>query len=536
MKNLIILYAAYSTEKELYAFTKKFSCHSAFDRALIWTKEFYEKNNLVILASPESENFIKQSLLEQKICDYTLVCEDNWALNKVLHVMSEKSNSLNSENVILAHGNYAFLDEKLTKTILDVHEKYYAEYTFADGYPVGFAPEIISSGTVGILSALYDEKKLNLEDKFSYESLFNLIKTDINSFEIEIHMAPKDWRLLRFSFTCDNKLNFETSLKLYNLALENKIPFTAEDLSSYAEKNPWIHHSIPAFYNIQLCNDYSSQANYNPYFKYADFEKKELLSLEKFNAILKQIYDFSNSACIGLSAWGDCLALENLENYISMILDYPSFTILIETEGHFYKKELGERIKKILEEKNKINSLDWIIFVDAFTEEKYNLIHQNISCDISDGFTPFTKVLDTVSHLSQLFPNHVYPQFMRMTENEDELESFWRYWHDKTSPSGGNLIIQKYSNYCCALENKKTADLSPLERNVCWHLKRDMIILADGRVPFCRESLFENIQGNVFEEGLDIIWKKRLNVIEEQLKGSYSKKCEVCDEYYTFNF
>ena len=109
----------------------------------------------------------------------------------------------------------------------------------------------------------------------------------------------------------------------------------------------------------------------------------------------------------------------------------------------------------------------------------------------------------SVGILAKCFPGSVYPQFTRMNENEPELESFYRYWHDKNSPSSGNLIIQKYDDCCKTLPSRKPADLAPLERFPCWHIKRDMTILSDGSVPLCRQYLLDSSIGNVFDEGIE---------------------------------
>ena len=147
----------------------------------------------------------------------------------------------------------------------------------------------------------------------------------------------------------------------------------------------------------------------------------------------------------------------------------------------------------------------------------------------------FNSAVNSILALNKFFPTSVYPQFTRMNENEDELEKFYRFWHSKNSPSVGKVIIQKYNDFCKLLPSRKPADLSPLERNVCWHLKRDMTILCTGDVPLCRQFLFSSI-GNVFDEGVENIWKKYFDEIKNQLEKKYGEKCKDCDEYYTFNF
>ena len=82
----------------------------------------------------------------------------------------------------------------------------------------------------------------------------------------------------------------------------------------------------------------------------------------------------------------------------------------------------------------------------------------------------------------------------------------------------------------------KPADLSPVERNVCWHLRRDMNILSNGNVILCRECVFDNVLGNVFEQELEEIWEKQDLELKNQMECKYNEKCKLCDEFYTFNF
>lgn len=178
----------------------------------------------------------------------------------------------------------------------------------------------------------------------------------------------------------------------------------------------------------------------------------------------------------------------------------------------------------------------WIVSLDAQTEAKYNVLHGVLSSSNSYDKGSFKKAQETVNMLETYFPGDVYPQMLRVNENEDELEQFYRYWHDKESPSKGKLIIQKYDSFCGTLPDEKPADLSPLDRNPCWHIKRDMTILADGSVPFCKEYLLDGSAGNVFNEGIETVWAKFKTIAAQHIDKKYTDKCRNCDEYYTFNF
>lgn len=145
----------------------------------------------------------------------------------------------------------------------------------------------------------------------------------------------------------------------------------------------------------------------------------------------------------------------------------------------------------------------------------------------------FSEAIACIDTLSQRFPQDVWPQFIRMNENEEQLEVFYRFWKEKFS----RVIIQKYDHFCGTQAQRRVADLSPLERNPCWHLKRDMSILIDGTVPLCREDLHaSHLNGNAFSDDLADIWKGYHRVYEQHLACVYEGICGACDEYYTYNF
>ena len=97
--------------------------------------------------------------------------------------------------------------------------------------------------------------------------------------------------------------------------------------------------------------------------------------------------------------------------------------------------------------------------------------------------------------------------------------------------------MQKYDPFCGALPDRKVADLSPLKRFPCWHLKRDLHVRMDGEVPLCREDLgLRHRLGNVFSDGLPAVWAAQERFYREHLREEYPELCRSCDEYYTFNF
>jgi spiro-SPASM protein len=145
--------------------------------------------------------------------------------------------------------------------------------------------------------------------------------------------------------------------------------------------------------------------------------------------------------------------------------------------------------------------------------------------------------VETAKVLTGLFPKDAYVQAVRCQGAEDDIEQFYRFWKD----AGANVIIQKYDDFCGALPKKQASDLSPVVRQPCWHLMRDMNILIDGRVTRCREDLAAlsgagPVLGNAFLEPLEAIWSRGEEPYREQCSRRYTGLCAGCDEYYTFNF
>ncbi len=133
-------------------------------------------------------------------------------------------------------------------------------------------------------------------------------------------------------------------------------------------------------------------------------------------------------------------------------------------------------------------------------------------------------------------------QAVRTAGAEDDIEKFYRSWKEIT-PNTSNIIIQKYDDFCGLLPRKQASDLSPVQRQPCWHIMRDMPVLIDGTVPLCREQIAGNAQnlGNAFTEPLEVIWERGRRFYTEQagqIPGGkkYDSLCEGCDEYYTYNF
>ncbi|WP_191017034.1 spiro-SPASM protein [Treponema zioleckii] len=530
MKNIVILYAG---SKMNYAFDKIFNEKSAFERALLWAKNSGEK--IIVFTCSENHNYIEEirsKLTEENFLNsnnFEIIEKNQWTNLDLSKTISESCKKNNADFALFAWADLPFLNQKLTDELVKMHVDYMAEYTFADGFPYGITPEVIDGGCANILASLSESVQKNVGEKLaSRDGLFAIMKGDINSFEIETLVAEKDYRLLRFEFECSSKINFVACKNLFEKigGDEAKIGEPYE-LCDIAESSLEIQKTIPAFYNIQISSKYNHKSIYNPIYKiekYSEMLKSAGdMDFESFKALVKKINDFSQKAVVSLSCWGEPLLNPKFLDFAKEVLNYENLTLLVETDGIC----LTEEIAKNLADFN--GRIDWIILLDSMDKNQYSQIH---NCSTED----FDKAVASVMILEKYFPHHVYPQMTRMKMNENNLESFFRFWKEPSSPSQGELIIQKYDKFCAELSDEKSADLSPLVRNACWHLRRDFVVLADGSVPLCRDLSFGEILGNAFKEELPLVWAKIDSFLQEHLNKNYSEKCRMCDEYYTFNF
>lgn len=538
MKNFVFLYAG---ENASHAFDAVFSGRSAFDRCLDWAASVPGLCGISVGCTSKNRVQVEQAAARLS-ADVRIAENDAWDTAQLLSALSREAAAFHADNAVYSPADRPFLDLELTKELIESHFKYVSEYTFADGYPAGFAPEVMHCGTVQILSSLANETHRELGClPVSNESIFTVMKTDINSFEIESVIAPKDYRMLRLDFSCAIKRNLVACERLYSLAEKNGIPFTAEKLSDFAQSCAPVQQTLPAFYNVQISQNCAAVPFYSPY-KDAFLEKYGVLPFKeqnnaaqdmdfsRFVSLLNQIESFSEDAVVGLSAWGEPLLNGRFAEFVQAVLSHDQLSVLVETDGTLVTEELARQLSGLARNasprKNGLPPLMWIVSIDAASRQMYDTVFEN---------GDFESAVRAVSVLHKHFPSAVYPQFTRVNENESELESFYRFWHSKDSPSGGNVIIQKYNDFCRKLPDRKPADLSPLERNPCWHLKRDMTVLCDGSVPLCRQRLFSSV-GNVFDEGVEKVWKKISEASEQNIMGAYGEPCRNCDEYYTFNF
>ncbi|MDR1858214.1 MAG: spiro-SPASM protein [Treponema sp.] len=451
----------------------------------------------------------------------------SWTVKALLEAIATHSEGFDLS--YFAWADCPFLDPALAGRLAERHLRYAAEYSYADGWPYGLAPELLSPGTAAVLGKILGDGD---GGEVKRDSLFAVIQKDINAFDIETEISPVDLRCHRLSLCADSRRN----LLLLRRCADGGVPDTAAIERIVAEK-PEILRTLPAFYPVQVCGGCPQSCAYCPWplAGGAVTDRRDYMEAGQFGSLLEKIAAFSGDAVIDLSLWGELSLHPHKMELIEMVLSRPECALVIETSGIGWKDSDLERSAELAKRaaacrKNPLPPLSWIVSLDAADSARYKELRG----------AGFTEATDCAKKLLSLFPHDAYVQAVRTVGAEDDIERFYRTW--KETAGAANVIIQKYDDFCGMLPRKQASDLSPVQRQPCWHLMRDMPVLIDGTVALCREQIAANggiTLGNAFTEPLEAVWERGQRFYAEQTVSggkTYNALCAGCDEYYTYNF
>jgi spiro-SPASM protein len=415
------------------------------------------------------------------------------------------------DNVVYFWADTPLLDGALARRMLEAHGKAYAEYTFADGYPVGLAPEFLKVSALPALAALAEKVPGQVER----DSVFSVVQKDINSFDLETEISPVDLRLFRANLGCDTRRNY-----LLTKALVDAGAAGEESASRLIRERQELLRTLPAYASIQIVDSCPQACPICPYpvFGGDPRGRRGEMAPELFDLAVGKIAEFCGDAVIGLSLWGEPSAHSGIVQLAESVLARSELSLLIETSGIGWTPAKLDPILAMDQSR-----ITWIASLDAIEPEVYGKLR-------GEGFA---EAFAFAERMVALRPATAYVQAVRVGDNEESLEKFYRFWKERTE----NIIIQKYDSCAGLLPDRKVADLSPISRNPCWHLMRDLTVLIDGRVCACREDVRgTKVLGNLLESPLAEVWAAGAPDYLRHVAGDYDSLCKGCDEYYTYNY
>lgn len=411
--------------------------------------------------------------------------------------------------ILYVQADHLFLDQPILEEMMDLHHRYYCEYTFGDAWPLGISPEIIRGNILPTLAGMAQGNK----EIPKQESLFKLIQRDINRFDIETSVPEIDYRPYRLDFSLSSKEGQLWANQLMAGAYRD-----SSSLPQWVEERQDQFRLIPAYVQVQLTAKCPQSCSYCPY---PTIEKDHRSSntemkLDDFKAIIDQLDTLNPQAVVSLSPWGEPALYSGIYEAIDYVMDKKQLKLLFETSGIGWNWE--ELEKRIIPTRQ-----DWIISLDSDEPEMYKKLR-------GDGLQ---EAMDFFQKMHGAAPENTWAQVVRMKENDAVLETMYHRFQQNKLP----IIVQKYDHFAQFLESKKLTDLSPVTRRACWHLKRDMVILVDGTVPLCKEDIHKQYsQGNALEEALVTIWERGHQPYLKELQEERPEMCRNCDEYYCYNF
>jgi spiro-SPASM protein len=422
-----------------------------------------------------------------------------------------QSNDSDFDEVFFAYftGISPLVSIELTDILLKRHIRYLAQYSYSENLPKGIVPYFISREFV---SSLPDSLPATAHDY--------LIK-NLNNYDAEIFFQEPDLRQYRLDFSLSDPRSFKTTEFFVNtnLNLEYK------DLSNSILQNPNGFRLFPSYIEMEIYRGCESSCTFCPRQFISNEKDGTMLSHEFIVKFLKELADtFPYPITICLGGMGEPLLHPELNLILPAILNYPHLKeLIIETALYPNLDGFINTINSLGEERKK---LSLIVNLTTLNESKYKDIYKNN--------TNIKTILDKISVISSILDrSNIHVQMIKMKEIEEEIENYFTHFEN----AGINVILQKYNTYAGLMPEKRVSDLTPIKREFCWHLNRDLYINSDATVSICRQDLNNHV-GDLKTDSFFSIWEKGMRSFSESLKGNHDKTnapCLNCDEWYTFN-
>jgi spiro-SPASM protein len=207
------------------------------------------------------------------------------------------------------------------------------------------------------------------------------------------------------------------------------------------------------------------------------------------------------------------LVLENpfIKELVIETALYPDITALVN-----YLKEAPDSKKR---------KLIIIINLTTLKEQIYKDIY---------GRDLLGSILEKISLIKPLIDKkNFYVQMLKIKEIEAEIEEYFNYFEKLDI----QVLLQKYNSYANRMQEKRVSNLTPIQRDFCWHLARDLYIQSNGDVTACKQ-VEDVVLGNIKKQPILDIWNQNTKRFESSFNQKHSDidlPCLKCDEWYTFN-
>ncbi len=411
------------------------------------------------------------------------------------------------EHALLVQYDSPFLDPEIIGEMLKLHSTYLPEYTYSENVPSGFCGEIVSRA---LMESVPERMGAGL-------SLSKIIKTNLHRFDVEIYYSHPDVRDRRLSFRSANLRERKIMEKI--VEFHGAIPRYAE-VAEVLKNYPDALYIAPSYLELEL----TGQCSLNCIFCYRKTLGSEhgQMEISVFQNVLEGMREFGLPYHICCGGSGEPLMHPQLYEMMDLALAESNVQgVVIETNGIFADANFAQYVA------GKSGKIRVIVNLNAVDAQTYRALH---------GGDHYDAVVGNIERLRGVVnePDALYVQIMKINETENFLDKYYDIWEQKGVP----IILQKQNTYLGRIQDRRYSDLSPLERIPCWHLQRDMYVLSDGTVCFCKQDVDGAApRGNVKYSTMKELFEKGREFFVDDYKGKLAKEpdCSACDEWYTFN-
>ncbi len=399
-----------------------------------------------------------------------------------------------------------FLDASIVRDMMNLHLSSMAEFTFAENLPQGCTCEIVSRELIGAIPSMETPTL----------PLGQVVRSNLNGFDAEIYYRDPDIRHLRMSFLNRDPRNRRVMEQIYNV--KNAFP-SYDELHGIIDGNPSFLAIGPSYLELEP----TGRCDLDCIFCY----RKTLgnvhpdMSMDLVKKIIAEMKTFGLPYTLCLGGSGEPLMHPSFYAVLeSFLAESPVERIIVETNGILSDDQYVSFVQR-----KGAGRVQTVVNINGCDAETYRGVH---------GYDGFERVSTNVMKMKEAgIP--LYLQIMKIKETESFLDRYYDFWEGR----GLSIILQKQNTYLGKISDRRYSDLTPVERGHCWHLARDLYILSDGSVAFCKQDVAGEMQaGNVLSQSLEDLWNNRKDAFVLNYQCRYPEKpdCRSCDEWYTFNF
>lgn len=413
------------------------------------------------------------------------------------------------------------LDTELTGKIWERHRKYLSQYSYSENLPEGIVPRILTREFLASLPP----KTLTFD---SHEFFLK----NINQYDVEIFFQKPDLRQWRLSLLPNDPRSFSLVQSLRGRL--QGTPFRYENLHPWLLENTQWVRTAPSYIEWEIYRGCEMKCSFCLRNSPTWNSENTAFPAKSVARLVAGLEEFQSPYTVCLGGMGEPFLHPDWKEIFSLVLAGEHLQeLIVETSLALPTSQIAElqNFIRVLPESLQ-SRLNFIINITTNKDKRYQDLY---------GQPSLPTIRENLDSLCTVLPQkNLAVQILKIKEVEDEIDSYF----DHYEKAGFPIVFQKYNRYAGLMEEKRVSDLTPLNRDFCWHLGRDLYINADGIVSICKQmpshlkASQEQNYGNVFQDSLQDIWNRGMNDFAHSCQGAHERipaPCTKCDEWYTFN-